>query len=179
MIVYVSGKNGFVVTDDIKAHFDEKIKKVTKLFTKDSVDEIRCGIKILEDKSFKIETSIFVKGVQIRNEEKSKEVLTGITKSINKIFIQIKNYKDKISSNSKLKGQKAIFKGVPTPGEVDLVLERTKSVDLEPISFQDAILNMELLGHSFYIYLDKNTNKVSLIYKTSKSKYSVIETSVH
>lgn len=176
MRVEVVGKNGFNPSSKNKEYAEKKLDKVSNLL--DNSDEVIARVVCKVYKEYhKVEVTIPTKKHILRAEVIEPDLYAAIDKSIDKLVAQIKRYKEKNSRKSK--------DGIKTAALVDEVsgeevkeakLVRDKEIDLIPMSCDEAIDQMELLGHDFFIYLDKATRKVNVIYLRDDGDYAVIQT---
>ena len=123
-----------------------------------------------------IEVTIPTKHFTLRNEETNEDLYAAIDKIVDKLERQIRKNKEKIN--------KKVNKTLINDFEYDLVDElseeekvvKRKNVELKPIDEEEAIIQMEMLGHSFFVYKDVSTNEVCVLYKRKNGNYGIIET---
>lgn len=176
----ILGKNGFVPSDAIRAYAEKRLAKVVSLFGPDVVHEVRIVCKVYKD-HHKVEVTIPAKSTIIRAEVADVDMYAAIDKANDKLIAQIRRYKDKLKNNLEKEGIKQAysreFDAESLEKEVLATqLVKNKKVELKPMSTDEAIAAMELLGHSFYVYLDKETNKTNVVYLRKDGDYAVIET---
>ncbi len=162
-------------TDAIKDYIQSKLSKLDKYF--ENADEIEATVLTkINGRSQVIEVTIPTKHFTLRNEESNDDLYAAIDKISDKLERQIRKNKEKIN--------KKINKTFITDFEHDIVDEyiddekivRKKQIELKPIDEEEAIIQMEMLNHSFFVYKDVNTNKVCILYKRKNGNYGVIET---
>lgn len=162
-------------TDAIKEYIESKLSKLDKYF--DDSDNIEATVltRIIGRNQI-IEVTIPTKHFTLRNEESNEDLYSAIDKIVDKLERQIRKNKEKI--NSKI--NKTIIKDfdydLEDEYEEDEKIVRRKTLELKPIDEDEAIIQMEMLGHSFYVYKDVNTNKVCVLYKRKTGNYGIIET---
>ncbi|MFA5560870.1 MAG: ribosome-associated translation inhibitor RaiA [Acholeplasmataceae bacterium] len=176
----ILGKNGFVPSDAIKAYAEKRLAKVVSVFGPGVVHEVRIVCKVYKD-HHKVEVTIPAKSTIIRAEVADVDMYAAIDKANDKLIAQIRRYKDKLKNNLEKEGIKQAysreFDAESLEKEVLATqLVKNKKVELKPMSTDEAIAAMELLGHSFYVYLDKETNKTNVVYLRKDGDYAVIET---
>ena len=168
----IIGKN-IEVTPGLKSAVEEKIGKLEKYFTSDT--EIHVTLSVEKD-SQKIEVTIPVKGKIIRSEQSSSDMYVSIDLVEEIIERQLKKYKTKIidkqERNSSFK-QEFIEKDYQDDEEIKIV--RSKKFDIKPMYPEDACIQMELLGHDFYVFCNAETDQVNVVYKRKGSTYGLIE----
>ena len=169
----IVGKN-IDVTPGLRQAVEEKIGKLERYFTPDT--EIHVTLSVEKDRQ-KIEVTIPVKGSIIRSEQVSNDMYVSIDLVEEIIERQLKKYKNKIidakhgSDNFK---QDFIDKEfVADEDEIQIV--RTKRFDVKPMYAEDACVQMELLGHNFYVFCNAETNQVNVVYKRKGNTYGLIE----
>ena len=162
-------------TDAIKEYIENKLARLDKYF-QDS-DEIEANVLTkVNGKKQTIEVTIPTKHFTLRNEETNEDLYAAIDKVVDKLERQIRKNKEKIN--------KKVNKTLINDFEYDLVDElsedekvvKRKNVELKPIDEEEAIIQMEMLGHSFFVYKDVNTNEVCVLYKRKNGNYGIIET---
>ena len=117
----------------------------------------------------------------LRAEETSPDLYASIDLVVDKLERQIRKYKTKINRKSRetaLEVPTPIFESAAadTTTEPDLEIVRTKRLSLKPMDSEEAVLQMNMLGHNFFIFEDAETNGTSIVYKRKDGKYGLIET---
>lgn len=178
MKVQVRGKNGFIVTNAIENHAINKLEKIERYFKEELDAFVVC--KIYKD-HHKVEVTIPTKYYTMRAEVANPDMYAAIDLTVDKLESQIRKHKVRITrSLQKRDGVSEIFHD-------DLDLEalerelvtspiRTKAIKLEPMSVEEAITALEMLGHDFYIFRNEVTDEVNVAYLRDDGKYGVIET---
>lgn len=164
-----------LVTDAIKDYITEKIDKLNKYF--DEPDEITANILIkVKGYNQTIEVTIPTTSFTIRNEESAEDLYAAIDSVVDKIERQIRKNKTKINKISKNALKKLNLMYQEEEKEEDTKIVRRKTLNTKPMSKEEAILQMEMLGHDFFIFKDSNTSNISILYKRKDNNYGVIET---
>jgi len=116
----------------------------------------------------------------LRAEETSPDLYASVDLVTDKLERQIRKYKTKVNRKSREKGYKNLDFSAETPdadsddnGELEVV--RTKRVSLKPMDNEEAVLQMDMLGHDFFIYEDAETNGISIVYRRNDGRYGLIE----
>lgn len=183
MKVIVRGKNKFEPTEAIKNYATEKLQKLEQYFSSRENLEANVLCKVY-DTHQAVEITIPTKNIMLRAEVKGESVYSAIDLAIDKLESQIRKHKSKIYKS--MKRRDGVGQYYATNADFDLEkmkteimatnLVKSKSLNLEPMSPDDAILQMEMLGHNFFIFLNKETDKVSVIYLRDDHDYGIIET---
>ncbi len=170
MKVEIVGKNGFSPSDANKEYAIKKLQKLDDILTDSANLHARVVCKVY--KAFhKVEVTIPAKNIILRAEVEDVDIYAAIDGAIDKLVRQAKHYNDRIKDKMGKKSIRNVNEETESPNVV-----RDKSVDLEPMTREEAIDQMELLGHDFFIYLDKETRKTNVIYLRNDGNYAVIET---
>lgn len=172
MRIIISGKN-LDVTEGLRAAVEEKLGKLERYFTPDT--EVIVTLSVEKERQ-KIEVTIPVKGNIIRSEQTSNDMYVSIDLVEEVIERQLRKYKSKIVDKQQEAGnfQKAyIEKDYDEDEEVKII--RTKRFGIKPMYPEDACVQMELLGHSFFVFCNAETDQVNVVYKRKGNTYGLIE----
>ncbi len=168
----IVGKN-IEVTPGLKSAVEEKLGKLERYFNEDT--EVHVTLSV-EKESQKIEVTIPVKGNIIRSEEVSNDMYVSIDLVEEIIERQLKKYKNKLTnhkSNTSYFKQEYIEKDFMDEDEIKII--RTKKFDIKPMYPEDACVQMELLGHNFFVFNNAETERISVVYKRKGNTYGLIE----
>ena len=171
----ILGKN-IEVTPGLRTAVEDKIGKLEKYFNPDT--EAHVTVSVEKDRQ-KIEVTIPVKGNIIRSEQVSNDMYVSIDLVEEIIERQLKKYKTKLIAKEQSAGcfkQDFIEKDYMDEEEVQIV--RTKKFDIKPMYPEDACVQMELLGHNFYVFCNAETDQVNVVYKRKGNTYGLIEPEV-
>lgn len=171
------GTNGFEITEAIRMYFEKKLRKIEKVYSQELEAFIVC--KIYRDLT-KVEITIPIKFLTIRAEVEDKDLYAAIDHAVDKLEAQIRKNKHKMNrSLQERTGLKDAFKTDDLNFdelEKELISPvKKKRITLDILSLDEAITQMELLGHDFFIY--RNEDKaVCVMYLRDDGKYGLIET---
>lgn len=172
----ITGRN-IVVTDSLRIAVEEKLGKLDRFFASET--EVHVTLSVQKERQ-KIEVTIPVKGHIIRSEQESDDMYVSIDLVEEVIERQLKKYKNKIidkKQNSAAFAQEFVEEDldddVEETGEIEII--RTKHFGIKPMYPEDACIQMELLGHSFYVFLNAETDEVNVVYKRKGNTYGLIE----
>ena len=171
----ILGKN-IEVTPGLRSAVEDKIGKREKYFNPDT--EAHVTLSVEKDRQ-KIEVTIPVKGNIIRSEQVSNDMYVSIDLVEEIIERQLKKYKTKLIAKEQSAGcfkQDFIEKDYMDEEEVQIV--RTKKFDIKPMYPDDACVQMELLGHNFFVFCNAETDQVNVVYKRKGNTYGLIEPEV-
>ena len=168
----ISGKN-IEVTQGLKNAVEDKLGKLERYFTSDT--EIMVTLSVEKERQ-KIEVTIPVKGNIIRSEQVSSDMYVSIDLVEEIIERQLRKYKNKIIDKKQSAGFQPEF--VEKDYEEDtneIKIIRTKKFGIKPMYPEDACVQMELLGHNFFVFLNAETEEVNVVYKRKGNTYGLIE----
>ncbi len=181
MIYNVRGEN-IEVTPAIREYLEKKISKLERYFTESLDAKVNVNLKFNQDKTSKVEVTIPLQQLVLRAEETNVDMYAAIDLITDKLERQIRKHKTKVNRKFREKGDIPVtFATTESPetfdvDEDDLELVRTKRFDLKPMDNEEAILQMNMLGHSFYVFTNSDTNRTNVVYKRKDGRYGLIET---
>lgn len=178
MKIQVIGKN-ITVTPAIKDAVETKLQKIERYFKgDDSVISARAVVRSYKVGT-KIEVTIFTPNYDFRAEVQNPDLYAGIDLVIDKLEGQMRKLKTRLDrrKNKVNLGKAVVLEELQSEEIADEEMEvvRTKSIFLKPMTLDEAISHMDALGHSFFIYLDSDDNKISVVYHRDNGGYGVIE----
>ena len=165
------------LTDAIRDYVEKRISKINK-FLEDNVDATaHVNLKVYKNKTFKVEVTIPLPYLTLRAEETSNDMYASIDLVTDKLERQIRKYKTKVNRKSREKGLKNLEFVPGDDGAEDdtLKIVRTKEISLKPMDSEEAVLQMDMLGHDFFIFQDADTNGTSVVYRRNDGRYGLIE----
>jgi ribosomal subunit interface protein len=180
MRIQVRGTNNFVATEAIEKHIESKVGSLERFLPENDDLEARVNIKIY-DLTQKVEVTIPGKQFILRAEEAHDDLYAAIDLVVDKLERQIRRHKTK--ANRKIREREGIKEYFVNLGadEADISIEeetpyKVKNVHLKPMDVEEAIMQLEMLGHDFYVYRDMDVDAVCVLYSRHDGKYGVIET---
>jgi len=168
----ITGRN-IDVTEGLRNAVQEKIGKLEKYFSEDT--EVRVILSVEKERQ-KIEVTIPVKGNIIRSEQVSSDMYVSIDLVEEIIERQLKKYKNKIIDRNQARDSftpEFIDKEYDEDDSIKII--RTKQFGIKPMDPEDACVQMELLGHNFYVFRNARTDEVNVVYKRKSNTYGLIE----
>ncbi|WP_338434330.1 ribosome-associated translation inhibitor RaiA [Ligilactobacillus saerimneri] len=175
----VRGEN-IEVTSALREYVEKKISKLEKFFEDTSNSTAHVNMKVYSDKNAKVEVTIPLPYLVLRAEETSPDMYASVDLVTDKLERQIRKYKTKVNRKSREKG----FKNLDfVPSETEEAPEksfdivRTKQVSIKPMDSEEAILQMDMLGHDFFIYQDAESDGINIVYRRRDGRYGLIEAS--
>lgn len=175
MRVKVSGKN-IVVTDALKDKVNKKLSKFEKFFEQDV--EVQATLSVEKGRHI-FEVTIPFNGIIIRGEEATDDMYMSIDNVIEKLERQIRKQKTKLERKMKDFNLKfdTLFDDIKDEDEEEeeIRIVKTKRFAIKPMPAEEAAMQMELLGHSFFVFSNSDTDDVNVIYKRKDGNYGLIE----
>ncbi|MFT5873908.1 MAG: putative sigma-54 modulation protein [Clostridium sp.] len=174
MKVKVIGKN-IEITEALKNIIEKKISRLDKYFSPDVQGQATLGV---QKNRHTIEVTIPFNGVILRAEEQNDDMYVSIDSVADKLERQIRKHKTKLEKRNH--GNSLKFQGIPQydnseEENKDPKIVKTKKFSFKPMSADEAVLQMELVGHSFFVYTSADTSEVNVVYKRKDGNYGLIE----
>ncbi len=169
----ISGKN-IDVTDGLRSAVYDKLGRLEKFFTEDTKAQVTFSV---EKERQKIEVTIPMKGHIIRAEQVSDDMYVSIDMVVETIERQVVRYKKKIIDQNQDAAffQNAFIEEEDYEDEDEIQIIRSKRFAVKPMYPEDACVQMELLGHNFYVFRNAETDEVNVVYKRKGNTYGLIE----
>lgn len=177
----VRGEN-IEVTPAIREYVEKKISKLERYFTEAPNAKVNVNLRFNQDKTSKVEITIPMPHLVLRAEETNTDMYAAIDLIADKLERQIRKHKTKVNRKFREKGNFPVTFSAPEQNdqvneseEDELELVRTKHFDLKPMDSEEAILQMNMLGHNFYVFTNSDTNRTNVVYKRKDGRYGLIE----
>ena len=167
----ISGKN-IEVTEGLRTAITDKLGTLERYFTPDT--EVQVTLSVEKERQ-KIEVTIPVKGTVIRSEQVSNDMYVSIDLVEEVIERQLRKYKNKLVQREQGGGsfRQEFIDREAEDEEVRII--RTKQFDRKPMYAEDACIQMEMLGHNFYVFVNAETDEVNVVYKRKGNTYGLME----
>ena len=173
MKIKITGRN-IELTEGLKKAVEDKLGKLEKYFTPDTDVYVTLSV---EKERQKVEVTIPTKGNIIRSEQVSNDMYISIDLVEEVIERQLKKYRTKLIA--KHQNAAAAFKqeflDEMSVEDEDIQITRVKKFDMKPMYAEDACVQMELLGHDFFVFVNAETDQVNVVYKRKGNTYGLIE----
>ncbi|RMC24985.1 MULTISPECIES: ribosome hibernation-promoting factor, HPF/YfiA family [unclassified Lactobacillus] len=179
----IRGEN-IEVTDALRSYVEKRLKKMEKYFDLNQDVVAHVNLKVYRDHTAKVEITIPLPYLVLRAEETSDDMYRSIDFVSEKLERQIRKYKTKINRKSREKGINdfLVENSDTDTGDIDnddgsgFSIVRNKQIGLKPMSPEEAILQMNMLEHDFFVFQDAETNGTSIVYRRNDGQYGLIET---
>ena len=172
MKVIIRGKN-IELTDALRLHVEKRLSKLDK-FLKDE-QEVQVTLLVEKDRQ-RVEVTIPLTGVIVRGEEETGDMYSSIDMIIDKLESQMKKYKTKLAKKLKNGSIKDLGDNGRSRNDVEEPqVMRTKKFAIKPMPVDEAIMQMNLLGHNFFVFSNAETEEVNVVYLRKDGNYGLIE----
>ena len=168
--VYV-GKE--VVSDSLKARAEKKMNKLDRYFNK----EAEALIRFRQQRGGRniAEITVSVDGLMLRAEENSNDMYLSIDRAVDKLESQIRRYRTKMGKRLRDPKPETPEEVVePVYEEVNYDVVRTKRFAVKPMDVDDAITQMELLGHNFFMFMNAENDSINVLYRRNDGSYGLL-----
>ncbi|MEZ5124661.1 MAG: ribosome-associated translation inhibitor RaiA [Thermoleophilia bacterium] len=199
MKTQVKGRN-VTVTEALRDYADEKVERVHKLLLQRRIDEVtRVELELMVEKNPSIpepcvaEATIFTRGPVIRARESATDMYAAIDLVMDKLTRQTKKYHDKVHGKTRRGHEKLeagelvpelepVAVGAAIEGDGDEVTDdgrivKTKQFALKPMTVHEATLQLELVGHNFFMFTNAESSRTNVVYRRNDGHYGLIEPS--
>lgn len=180
MRIEIVGKGGYVPSITVKDYIEKRLAKPIKMFNPELILSVTVVLKSYSNTN-KVEVTMPCKGITIRSETSDPDMLRAIDLTSDKMVTQIRKHKTKLKDHFQRQGIKEIYtdvfeEDIKIKQAVAKKLSKRKNFHLMPMSVNEALLEMEMVDHDFYVFLNEETNQVNVCYKRKDGDYALIET---
>ena len=163
------------ITDAMKDYLKEKLAKLEKYL--ENSENVRANVMVkVKNREQTVEITIPLKSFILRSEETKEDYYAAVDKTIDKLERQIRKNKTKLMSKHNKNNQEFNFSEIEAEEEKNTSkIVKRKTIEVKPMNEEEAILQMELLGHEFYMYKDEETGLPAVVYKRNDGNYGIIE----
>ena len=181
MELQITTKNNLKLTEEMQRYVEMRIGKLSRYLPSISEGKVEVsneGYK-LPDQRFTLQVTLDSNGVLIRSQERGEDIRTATDKVVDALTNRIERYKGKLYDKGR--GVSVARQGVAAPGwnlEVPKKVVKSKRFLVKPMSLEEAINQMELLGHDFFLFIDADTDVLNLLYRRKDGNYGLIEAGV-
>ncbi len=163
------------VTEAMKNYIEEKISRLDKYL--DNSEDVRANVVVkIRNKDQIVEVTIPLKSFILRSEETQDDFYKSIDKAVDKLERQIRKNKTRLIARQASKNHREFILDDINEEQQEEKIEKRKTISIKPMDEEEAILQMELLNHQFYMYKDSHTNKYAVVYKRENGGYGILET---
>ncbi|MDR1805740.1 MAG: ribosome-associated translation inhibitor RaiA [Clostridium sp.] len=157
--------------ESFKERAEKKLEKVERLFGSDTSAKITAAV---EKTSKSVEITLQKHGIIFRAQERAQELDAALDKAVDSLVRQIRKNKTRLEKRLHNASISEVFEDDAPEEESAPEVVRTKSISLKPESVDEAILQMDLLGHSFYLFLNAESGQTNLVYRRADGGYGLL-----
>ena len=170
---YIYTGKGMEVSESLKARVEKKLGKLERYFR----DEPEATVRFKQQKGARniIEITVSVGGVILRAEECSNDMYLSIDHAVDKLESQIRRYRTKLDKRIRTAELEPVVEAAPEFEEANYDVVRTKKFAVKPMSVEDAITQMELLGHDFFLFLNEEVDTLCVLYRRTDGSYGLLQ----
>ncbi|MBP2638894.1 MAG: yvyD [Firmicutes bacterium] len=176
MAITVRGKN-IDVTPALKDYVAKRVGKITKYFDGASMGEITAILTVSKGRHI-VEVTVPINGILLRGEEATSDMYASIDLVIEKLEKQIEKYKTKLARKLKSGSFKTEFipaTGAAAANDDEFSIVKTKRFAVKPMAVDEAVMQMNLINHDFYVFANADTEEVNVVYRRKDGRYGLIE----
>lgn len=169
----IYGKN-IKLTDALKNSVNDKLGRLDKFFTQELEAKVVLSVERNTDK---VEVTVPFNGRIVRVEESEKDMYDAIDLAVEALERQLKKYKGKLQDRKQSK-ESIRFENIDleeVEEESEFKIVKTKRIAIKPMAVEEAILQMNLLGHDFFVFMNDDTEETSIIYRRKNDDYGLID----
>ncbi|MBQ8015987.1 MAG: ribosome-associated translation inhibitor RaiA [Clostridia bacterium] len=157
--------------ESFKEHAEKKLAKIERFFGSDVEAKVTVTV---EKSSQSVEITVNNNGMIFRAQERAENMNEALDKCVDTLIRQIRKNKTRIEKKMRNAGFDAFADEADVPEEIEFELVRRKAVNLKPQSVDEAILQMNLLDHNFYVFVEESIGEVCVVYKRNDGGYGLI-----
>ncbi|MFS0836304.1 ribosome hibernation-promoting factor, HPF/YfiA family [Paenibacillus sp. UNC499MF] len=171
------------ITAALREYVEKKLSRLEKYFEAPLNSEGFVTLSVVKN-IHTVEVTIPLQGVLLRAENKDQDMYAAIDLVVDKLERQIRKHKTKMNRKIRLEGNKRELSKLESPvltmdeEEEDYELVRTKRFTLKPMDIDEAILQMNMVGHDFFVFSNMDTEQVNVVYKRDDGRYGLIEPAI-
>lgn len=163
------------LTEALQQYIEKKVGKLARHL--EEAEEAQVTLSV-EKNRHEAEVTMFVNGILLRGEEETGDMYSSIDQVVDKLERQIHKYKTKVNRKVRKPAIKETtgmpeVEGESPEGEPKVI--RTKRFDIKPMPVEEAVMQMELLGHSFFVFANAQTQEINVVYRRRDGNYGLIE----
>ncbi|MGC5324860.1 ribosome hibernation-promoting factor, HPF/YfiA family [Brevibacillus sp. SYSU BS000544] len=176
----IRGEN-IPVTEALRDYVEKKVGRLDRYFDTEQKTDVNVTMRVIRGEST-IEVTIPMTGVILRAEETHTDMYAAIDLISEKLERQIRKHKTKVNRKLRHDADNKVFFREAAPvatldyeEDIDIDIVRTKRFNLKPMDAEEAVLQMDLLGHNFFVFQNSSTNEVNVVYRRNDGRFGLIE----
>ena len=169
---FVYASKDMAVSDSLKSRVEKKLSKLERYFREEPEATIR--FKVQKGARNIVEITVNAAGVILRAEESSNDMYLSIDHAVDKLESQIRRHRTKLEKRIRTAELEPVIEA-PAFEEQSYDIVRTKKFVVKPMSVEDAITQMELLGHDFFLFLNEESETMNVLYRRHDGSYGLLQ----
>ncbi len=181
MNINIRGEN-LEVTGALREYVEKKLSRLERYLDIPPESDAHVTLRVQKDRQ-NVEVTIPLRGAVLRAEEKNPDMYASIDLVVDKLEGQIRKHKTKANRKFNKGGIRNLFAengdsttAIYAEDEDELEVVRTKKFTMKPMDVEEAILQMNLIGHTFFVFANMDNNQTNVVYKRDDGRYGLIET---
>jgi len=165
------------VTESLREYVEKKVSRIEKYFDTLPAVEVQVTLRVSKA-DHTVEITLPLNGMMLRAEETSEDMYASIDLVVEKLERQIRKYKTRVNRKFENQGIRSLFKDfvpVSDEREEDFSVVKTKNFAVKPMVVEEAILQMNLIGHDFFVFLNAEEDSINVVYKRRNGQYGLIK----
>ncbi len=170
---YTYTGKGMEVSESLKARVEKKLGKMDRYFP----EEPEVSVRFKQQKGARniVEITLAVKDLILRAEESSNDMYLSIDHAVDKLESQLRRHRAKLEKRIHSAELEPIIESAPEFEEAVYDVVRVKKFAVKPMAVEDAITQMELLGHNFFLFLNEDTDTMNVLYRRNDGSYGLLQ----
>ena len=170
---FVYTSKDMAVSDSLKARVEKKLGKLERYFREEPEATVR--FKMQKGARNIVEVTVNAGGVILRAEESSNDMYLSIDHAVDKLESQIRRHRTKLDKRIHVAEVEPAYEEAPVYEEATYDVVRTKKFPVKPMGVEDAITQMELLGHDFFLFLNEEVDTMCVLYRRADGSYGLLQ----
>ena len=169
---FVYTSKDMAVSESLKSRVEKKLAKMERYFREEPEATVR--FKVQKGARNIVEITVNAGGVILRAEESSNDMYLSIDRAVDKLESQLRRHRTKLEKRIRTSELEPVVEA-PVFEEQSYDIVRTKKFSVKPMSIEDAITQMELLGHDFFLFLNKENETMNVLYRRNDGSYGLLQ----
>ena len=169
---FVYASKDMAVSDSLKARVEKKLSKMERYFREEPEATVR--FKVQKGARNIAEITVNAGGVILRAEESSNDMYLSIDRAVDKLESQLRRHRNKLEKRIRTSELEPVVE-IPVIEEQSYDIVRTKKFAVKPMGVEDAITQMELLGHDFFLFMNEESETMNVLYRRHDGSYGLLQ----
>ena len=169
---FVYASKDMAISESIKARVEKKLSKMDRYFRDEPEATVR--FKVQKGARNIVEITVNASGVILRAEESSNDMYLSIDRAVDKLESQLRRHRTKLEKRIRSSELEPMMEA-PVYEEQSYDVVRTKKFSVKPMSVEDAITQMELLGHDFFLFMNEENENMNVLYRRHDGSYGLLQ----